>query len=248
VKIVVLIAALILSGCSRENGLPPRLELSDFAGEWVVKNYIDEVQRTRTPHQAWSPVPWALSFSVVKQGSGYEFNSTTLNEGGLSGAILRVEPTQQMDALLLVVAEREDQVLLRLESGYHRPIGIVRAEDSRGKSELFVRLPGTLDQYVNRIILAGKYRDRSGEEYSFDESGEARWPGKTFKYDISLNPQEAGCEYFQHDDSDGVGGRKRYGYRWNKEELELYGVNYIASVDCVICCDPKPFAILHRNN
>ena len=248
-KIAVLVAVLFVSSCGQRTAIP-RFQVADFTGEWVVKDYIEEVRRTREPHQAWSPELWALSFSVVKAGpqAKYDFNATTLNEGGLSGTISRLEPAERSDVLRLVIAGQEDYLLLRIESGDKHPVETVRVEDSRGSSALFVRLPTTLEQYVNRLVIAGRYRDVSGEEYSFDEAGEARWPGKTFHYEVSLNPIEAGCEYIEHDDPNGVGGRKRYGYRWNEEELDLFDINYVGTKRCNICCDAKPFAALRRHN
>jgi hypothetical protein len=247
-KIAFLIAVPLLLSCSRQP-TNPRFEVADFAGEWVAKHYIEEVERTRQPHQAWSLEHWALSFSIIKtDATEYEFNATTLNEGGLSGRISHLEATTHPGEFRLVIEGQKDYVLIQIESESKRPVETVRAADSMERAVLFTRLPGTLDQYINRLVIAGKYQGVSGEEYTFDEIGEARWPGQTFHYEVSLNPIEAGCEYIEHDDPAGVGGRKRYGYRWNGSELDLFNINYRDTPQCVICCDAKPFATLHRRN
>src|SRR5262245_21260898 len=194
-KVPMMIAvALLMVGCRRPTPSSPFLGVSDFAGEWVVQDYIREVQRTRTPHQAWSSKPWTLSFSIVRtnQGPDYEFNSTTFHEAGLLGPILRLQPTQQPSEFRMVLADQNESVILRIESGDKRPIAAVRAIDSSGNSELFLRLPGTLAHYMNRLILAGDYEDSSGSKYSFSESAEAQWPDRRFGYEISLAPREAG--------------------------------------------------------
>jgi hypothetical protein len=157
-----------------------------------------------------------------------------------------LEATARSDLFRLVIEGREDYVLLQVEPGTKGSVETVRAEDSQGRAVLFVRLPGTLDHYINRLVIAGEYQDDFGEAYVFNETGEASWPGKEFRYEVSLNPIEAGCEYIDHEDPASEGGRKRYGYRWNQNELQLFNIKIVDTPQCVICCDAQPFATLHR--
>src|SRR5262245_37706127 len=139
----------------------PTVKISDLTGEWVVKNYIQEVERTRTPHEVWSSKPWALKLSIRDDSNGgYEFNSSTMHESVLEGTVLRLEPTPSPNEFRMLIAEQADHyVIFQIDSGEKRPIESMRAKDVMGNSELFVRLPGTLDEYVNRLVIAGHYRD-----------------------------------------------------------------------------------------
>ena len=231
---------------------------------WISKDYIETIQRTKAPIAAtrdsaeWS-IPdgssrsRALSFSIHQSDveSVYEFNPRNFHEGG-SYRILRLETNPQGGSERLVIERFNrdiDYVPMRLNFGTSGNLESIGASNvwSGEPEQLYIRLGDSVEAHVNRLVLAGRYKDSKGREYSFSDSGDAEWPGLMFRYEVSLDPFEAGCEYFDHDDPGGVGGRKRYGYRWSGEILELYNMRFdTESSECTLCCDPKPFAVLRR--
>jgi len=253
-RLYVVVVIFALHGCANGDSSTP--ELKALSGDWVSVRFIQDVQRTRSPHIAWFSESPALSFTiaVAQNGSGYELARTNFHEG-LSSRILRLERAENKGAFRLSIdapnlREGIDYVQLRFKRGLFgrvTTLGAANLWDGEREQE-YLRLPLTLAQYINRIILAGTYKDSAGATYSFSESGEARWPDQSFQYEISLDPDEAGCEYIEYPDRNGVGGRKRYGYRWRDQGLELYNINYVDTEKCTICCDPQPFATLHQSN
>ena len=90
----------------------------------------------------------------------------------------------------------------------------------------------------------GRYVDRKGKQYSFSKEGIASWPDRSFSYALSLDSSEAGCDYFQTDDPKEPGHRKRYGFKWNGDRLDLFAIVY--DQDIPIACEDRPFASLVR--
>ena len=253
-KLFVVVVIFALHGCANEDSLTPELKV--LRGHWVSVRFIQDVQRTKSPHTAWFSEPPTLSFSigVAQDGSGYELARTNFHEGQ-SSRILGLERAKNKGAFRLSIdapnlSEGIDYVQLRVERGLFGQVTHLNAANlwDGDPEQQYLRLPVTLAQYIDRIILAGTYKDSAGATYSFSESGEARWPDQSFQYEISLDPAGAGCDYFEYPDRNGVGGRKRYGYRWRDQRLELYNINYVDTEKCTICCDPEPFATLHQSN
>jgi hypothetical protein len=264
-KALALVCTLILSGCAAQQPATSPVPIANLTGVWISKDYIETIQRTKAPIAAaresavWSGPNsslkfHALSFSILRSGveSVYEFSPTNFHEGA-SYRILRVETNPQGGSDRLVIERFNrgdiDYVPMRFNFGAGGNLESIAASNVWGgePEQLYVRLEDTVEAHVNRLVLAGRYKDSKGKEYSFSDSGDAHWPGLMFRYEVSLDVSEAGCEYFGHDDPNGVGGRKRYGYRWSGEILELYSIFYTdSSAECTMCCEPKPFAVLRR--
>lgn len=241
---------MLLAGCAAGARAPAptgELTLAALAGEWIGKEYLDEVRRSRraiAPQEEWP----ALSFAVERSPSGgYELRRTNFHEE-IRQPIERLEPTQS-GAYRLVIPEpgAADSLTLRSDG--------VSADGERvvtvtnlwpGTPDLdydFVRLAAPLPAVINRAVLAGEYEDAAGRRYEFSDAGRATWPDGGFDYTISLDPSEACCEYFRHPDPKGVGGEMRYGYAWQAGRLEIFRVVYPED-GCPISCAPEPLLIL----
>jgi len=91
----------------------------------------------------------------------------------------------------------------------------------------FVRIEPNINEFVNRILIAGQYTDEQGRRFIFKESGEAVWPDKSFKYKVGLDRIFTKCDYiFIHEEKDENGMSKSYGFEWNDNRLLLYSVHY----------------------
>lgn len=86
---------------------------------------------------------------------------------------------------------------------------------------IFIRLNEPIDEFINKIVIAGKYNDKSGNVYYFEPDGSTNWPTQGYKYEIIKDfwPIEKDCIIF----SDTLNNRdKYYGYSWKGNVLRFH--------------------------
>ena len=225
---------------------PRPLTVEQIDGHWVRKKYLDSLRSTRSP---FTEAPESVSISAKNNRLYW----TNYHEGSWR-RILRIEPSD--NAYVLVVGQWEvespapNETLrvpfkpARDQAGKIVSIAFLDDSLARSKGESFIRLPLPLEEYANELLLVGRYVDRKGKQYSFSKEGIASWPDRSFSYALSLDSSEAGCDYFQTDDPKEPGHRKRYGFKWNGDRLDLFAIVY--DQDIPIACEDRPFASLVR--
>ena len=93
-----------------------------------------------------------------------------------------------------------------------------------------IGLEPTIDEYVNKIVIAGTYTDEKGQNYTFEEPGLAVWPEKTFKYVVGLD-----CFWTRREfDYIEIFGEKyekiypmQYGFEWKDNRLLIYEIQNV---------------------
>jgi hypothetical protein len=106
----------------------------------------------------------------------------------------------------------------------------------------YIRVADGLAVFVNGAVLAGKYADEQGRAYEFGEAGQASFPDAKFEYEVSLAAEGATCDYFETPDDKAPGGRRRYGFAWKGDRLQLFKAAGTEPKN--VRCDRKPFAVL----
>jgi hypothetical protein len=248
-----------------------RVFLKDVEGIWINETYLSALAALKSPHAAarkTSPVVIAIR----REGRAYPIVVTDFRTASLQ-AVLDVEPDVEPDgkpdgkpgAYRLVVGADDkpmsssDVKYIRFQAarnaqGKFDRLRIAEPDFMRGKWADYIALDQELNPQLNRLVIAGKYRDAKGEPWSFTESGRALWPGQTFNYELSLNDPGAGCEYFQAEDAGAgagqdhgtdagreAGDRKRYGFSWNGGKLFVFAARLAGKK---VVCDAKPLAVL----
>jgi hypothetical protein len=241
-----LLLLVFVVGCSAGAAKPP-LRLADLQGEWIARPYLEAVRRTKQTLAPQERTP-ALSFTVRRaSGGGFEMERTNFHES-VTQPIESFETTSEGARLVLGEGERPDPVTVeRLGTKKRRCTGILRVggvwSGAPAEAYVYARVPGSVRKAIHEAVLAGEYRDAAGRSYVFTPAGRATWPDREFDYEVSLDPSEACCEYFQHADPKGVGGQARYGYAWKDGALQVFRVFY--PVDgCPISCEPEPMLVL----
>lgn len=228
-------------------GAPARsLAPADLEGDWLSAKFLDAVRATRAPVSAPDP----LAFTVKKHGNGWRLHATDFHEGywrALSGIEAKPDGTY---ALVVGPMEHEPagpKELTRLRvsvtwgaSGPETVTG--KIWDSEGGPITLRRLPGPRAAFLNRLVLAGAYRDEEGRRWEFTESGEAKWPGESFRYELNLDSSEAGIDYVKKPDASEPGMTRRTGFAWKDGVLLLFYVVY--DRDYPISAASRPFAVL----
>ncbi len=229
-----------------------RVYVKDLEGIWLPRDYMDALRVTRAPHAAARKAPPIL-IKIQKEGPGYPIMRTDFSKAVLQ-KVLDVEPDGKPGSYRIAAADDDmravptDEVTyipFRGEKGVDgRITSLSIAEPTFAKRRFrdFLRLPDGLVVYVNRAVIAGKYVDEQGRAYEFGESGEATFPDAKFEYEVSMAAAGATCEYLETPDDKAPGGRRRYGFAWKGDKLQLFKAAGTEPKN--VRCDKKPFAVL----
>lgn len=92
--------------------------------------------------------------------------------------------------------------------------------------ERFYQIEEGLEEFINKTLLAGEYVDDKSHKFSFEESGVAVWPQRSFLYkvDLDLMMESFGCSSFVLLVSKNVYTRpiERYFFKWKDNSLHIY--------------------------
>ena len=260
---ILLLAALGLSALAQTppTKAPParkdRLFLRDIEGVWINEAYLSVVSALKSPHAAARK---ALPVVIVirREGRSYPIVVTDFNKATLE-AVLDLEPDGKPGAFRLVVGAEDkptastDVKFVRFEAtknpqGKVERMRVAELTFMKGKWAEYVPIAGELSPQLNRLVIAGTYRDASGGTWKFSENGEATWPGQTFFYELSLNDPGASCDYLQSDDptrgaadAKAAEARKRYGFSWKAGKLSIFPASLKGRK---VVCETKPLAVL----
>ncbi|MEO8008732.1 MAG: hypothetical protein ABI728_09470 [Betaproteobacteria bacterium] len=228
-----------------------RLFLKDVEGIWINEAYLTVLAALRSPHAAAKKTP-PLVIAIRREGRAYPIVVTDFNKASLQ-AVLDVEPDGKAGAYRLVVGaddrpmSSKDVKYIRFEAGKSAQgkierLRVAEPDFMKGKWADYVPIDGELSPRLNRLVIAGKYRDEKGRNWIFNESGEATWPEQNFIYELSLNDPRAGCDYLKNEDaSKADNDKKRYGYGWKAGKLSLYPARLAGKK---VVCDARPMAVL----
>lgn len=227
-----------------------RIYLRDIEGIWINDAYLKALTQSRSPHAVARKVS-PLVIALKREGRAWPIVVTDFNRASME-AVLDVEPTAKPGAYRLVVGA-EDRPMsssevkyvpfegTRNSQGRFDKLRIAEPTFLKGKPADFVLLAGELSPALNRIVLAGRYRDEKGGTWEFTEGGEARTPDQTFLYEISLNDPGAGCEYLQSEDLRDGDQPKRFGFAWKGEKLSILPARLVGKK---VVCEARPLAVL----
>ena len=219
---------------------------ADLEGDWLSAKFLDAVRATRAPVSAPEP----LALTVKRHGGGWRLVATNFHEG--YWRTLKEVVTKADGTFALVVGPMEHEPedpkeLTRFPvsvafgpSGAETLTG--KIWDSEGEKVTLRRLPGPRTPYLNRLVVAGTYRDEDGRRWEFTEGGEARWPNEMFRYELNLDSSEAGTDYVKRSDPSEPGGNRRTAFAWKDGLLRLSYVVY--DRDYPISAASRPFAVL----
>lgn len=228
-----------------------RVFVWDLEGTWISKSYMEQLQATRSPNAAGRKTP-PLVIKVQRDAHVYPMVITDFHEAVMQ-FLIEVEPGKKPSTYRLVVAPEEGMVSStevtyvpvsgqKNEQGKFEKLTISDPFLGKKKPTLFVRLPQALEPWVNRLVLAGKYKDEQGRSYEFTDAGDAVMPDRTFPYEIALDAKSGTCDLLHSHREKAPEGKERIGFAWKDKKLMLYGVN--VQKNDRYSCDAKPIAVL----
>jgi hypothetical protein len=227
-----------------------RVYLRDVEGIWINEQYMKALAQLRSPHAAARKAA-PVVIAIKREGRAFPIVVTDFNKASIQ-AVLDVEPDGKPGSYRLVVAPDDKPVsssevkyipfqgAKNAQGGFDK-LRIAEPTFMKGKWSDYVPMPGELSPTLNRMVIAGSYKDEKGRTWEFTESGEARWPDRKFVYELSLNDPTAGCEYLQTEDIRDGEEKKRFGYAWKAGKLSVFPARRAGKK---VVCDVRPLAVL----
>ncbi|MFC1693936.1 hypothetical protein ACFL1R_10565 [Candidatus Latescibacterota bacterium] len=210
------------------------ITLGQLQGEWLNKKYIETLQLTKSPIKAVDGI-YYTSFTIFKENNSYRWGQNYNFHEGIIFNIIELLPTFEPHNYQIVyepIYEREpvdretycdtlyisgDKPFNEMEWIFTQIHGIPKGEKLRIP---FVRVEPNIDEYVNRIVLAGTYTDKQGRTFVFSKSEEAQWPDKSFRYKVGLDYIFESCDFFwAYNDNDKY---FPYAFSWQDDKLYIY--------------------------
>ena len=249
----VFLAAISCVSAQAQNPSPPsrdRVYLRDIEGIWINEQYVKALAQLRSPHAAAKKTP-PVVIAIKRDGRAFPIVVTDFDKASVQ-TVLDVEPDAKPGSYRLVVGagdrpmtSREVKYVYfqgsRNAQGRFERLRFAEIFLMKGRWADYILLPGEIGPYLNRLVLAGRYKDEQGRDWEFGESGEARWPDHKFAYELSLNDPGAGCEYLQTEDLKQGADNKRFGYAWKNGKLSIFPARM---ANKKVRCDARPLAVL----
>jgi hypothetical protein len=222
-------------------------DVSELEGHWLLEPYISALEETRSLVAA-SRSESPLAFTVEPYGASHRLAVTSFHEATWN-AIARLEPEPGRTGALVVVAANETPFVPGAGLARHA-FDLERDAAGRptrmrlslwGKDDVwFRRLDAPAEHFVNAMLVAGSWIDRSGGRWELTADGRlARPDGSKARYAPSIDTSEACCDYLTIDG-------ERTGFARKDDALWLY-VEYEDPAGCPISCDrTRPLEILVR--
>lgn len=229
-----------------------RVFLRDLEGIWVNQAYADALTKQKMPHAVAKKIE-PIVIAIRREGRAYPMVVTNFDKAAVQ-AVLDLEPDNKPRSYRLVLAP-DDKPISSEKVKYLYFRGMPNADGKYDKLEMaeiffkkgkwadYVRVGDAIGPFVNGAVITGRYSDGQGKTWEFSDTGEAYWPGETFHYELSLNDRRARCEYIEGEDLKAPDGKKRIGFAWKGDKLELYEAKL---VNKRVRCESKPFAVLTR--
>ncbi|MBC8006992.1 MAG: hypothetical protein H7X76_02980 [Prolixibacteraceae bacterium] len=234
-----------------------RVYLKELEGIWINESFLSAIAALKSPHAAAKKAP-PVVIAIRREGSAYPIVVTDFNRASLQ-AVLDVEPDGKPGAYRLVVGADDrptsssDVKFIRFEAarnaqGKFDRMRFAEPDFMKGRWADYVPIAGEMSPQLNRLVIAGKYRDEKNRPWVFSDSGEATWPEHKFNYELSLNDPGANCDYLQSEstakgagENKGADEKKRFGYRWKAGKLSIFAARLSGKK---VVCEAKPFAVL----
>ncbi|UCD69195.1 MAG: hypothetical protein JSW48_03660 [Betaproteobacteria bacterium] len=227
-----------------------RVFISELEGIWMNDAYIKALRTVRMPHRAAKQAS-PVVIAITRQGRSYPYVATDFDKAAFM-MILALEPDIKANSYRLVLGEKneptsaEDVTYIwfkgqRDADRKFRKLAFQEVFIMDGKWADYEHVGMELGPVMNGLVLAGRYKDSDGREWSFTEQGQATFPEESFYYELSINDRKARCEYFEAEDLDAPGGISYYGYAWKAGKLQLFRADM---KNDRVQCEAEPFAVL----
>jgi hypothetical protein len=160
-------------------------------GTWSNVEYMNNLNLTKSPYNSIVEVPW-IDIRMENTETVYD-EYLNFHEGGTGGTITDIIFARDKNRYDIKLKEYvEGSALdfkrsLLIDENDSEQYSIIYTNLQDEEKFRFSKIGKSPELYANEVILAGKYKDEKGEEYTFTNNEEAFWPNETFNYRIQLD-------------------------------------------------------------
>ncbi len=203
---------------------PPTIEyfeaLNNAPETWLLSEYVDLLKKTRSPEKAFNSIKDKyFVIELYRHDSNWWWQFSNFHEGGLSAHCdTSAYPGKSiiafMDSSFSIKGTLSDPNTITLD--YY-------SEGDSWKNK-FVKATPSLKEFVNNILISGKYLNQNGDTCIFQPDGIARWGySKPFKFEIELDFIFAYPDGFFLPFHQEVYGREEYfHFKWRDAKLYIF--------------------------
>ncbi len=236
------------------------ITLNQLQGEWLNKQYVEELNRTKSPVKAYDIDRNTnyTAFYIVKKDSAYlNWDQSWGYHEGASLRITGLQLTSEPNTYKITYHEYQthgrrtdnDRFFIHDNKPVNEIVWIFYPRYGSKKEEqriTFVRIEPSIEEFINIVVIAGRYTDEKGRKFEFKQSGHAIWPNKSFKYVVELDRYWTNGKF----DAFNVLGEKiknfypmRYGLEWRDKKLLVFKIASVIG-DGIVVREEKPLFIL----
>jgi hypothetical protein len=221
---------------------------NELTGMWLNKKYVTSLYKTRSPATSARGI-LTVALNMTRNDSIYECMEVyNFAEGGHTKTISALHSIDANTYLLTVQADYLEGKTPPHYLVFNTKMNMleIHYEENRQKFE-FVKIGDSLDNYLNKVVLAGKYKNDQNNTYIFGAGGEGFWSGKKFRYQINYMPTVSDVDYFLIKNNDDVYTGEQYVFEWKGNQLFIYNAGSIEGCDGdFIEKDKKPLLCLTK--
>lgn len=228
--------------------------MNKINGDWAIVKWHDVLIKTKSPRQAILAISKDKMYLshlkfINKKNSVENFEiglNYSFNEGGALPITKIISATTRDFKVYtyghIINQETENAAAGTISFLNENKINVTLQLLYRDFYGVYVRIEPSLEYFVNTIVLAGKYRDDSGNNYKFQSNGEVVWKNDRKKYQIGHGVNGIRCDYmFINPD---IRPLERYSYEFKDKNLILYDI--VVNNDGIEDKSKNPVLILHK--
>jgi len=227
---------------------PARIAPDMLEGAWLNKAIYDTLLTTKSPYRAIRGIYYTAC--EFKRKSGYLDWLVALNfHEGMGYPLAALETTTVPDMYRPVfhvfrycgdiAANNRFVITDSTRPASFEWLFAPRFPEGAGELQLtFVRVEPTVEDYINRVCLAGTYTDEKGREFVFTDDQTALWPERSFDYHIGLDHVITKCDYIYSV------GERFYSFAWENGKLLISNVHPNKEFEEQLIPDDTPLYVL----
>jgi hypothetical protein len=214
--ILLVLLFLSLVSCTRTH-TPMQIE-----GRWVNADYLTELQNYKSPKNA-ETITDIFYFDIMGDTICITYDLHTGN--GINILENITYNSKDMCYTFRFEGDTTTERITFIGNDSIRWTGrISKFETLRSFNTVFIKPIPSFEQLCNEKVIAGQYRDKKGDLYTFASNGEATWPNKTYMYEVctSYYGIDKDCIINWSDFDSLKNGYTAYGFKFVGKKLYLY--------------------------
>jgi hypothetical protein len=244
--VIFVLTQLLVIGCSKNN------ELTKLRGTWINEEYAKNLSNEKQPMKAEK-----TDLYNIQIGKEWVVMDYDLHVGLGNYKVVKCEKAQKSNTYRLQIEHDttkhyitinsiRDTIKMTWEGHFYN----YKGRDSWGIKHFYL-LKRPFQNECDNLVIGGTYIDHKGLQYTFSDTGYAKWPTKIFKYEVCLDYLGIKKDCIINYSEKTIDGYVTYGFSIKGDTLSLYKEkesNEMSVVGSVTDFEKNPFLILRKKH